>query len=53
MTLSTMPTIRFGVIPFEATLPLAPVHGWPPTTTPAGIQENSSRIFPDFPGRAR
>jgi len=28
VTLSTMPTIRFGVIPFEATLPLAPVHGF-------------------------
>ena len=23
-----MPTIRFGVIPFEAKLPLAPVHGF-------------------------
>ncbi|HMH92038.1 MAG TPA: Scr1 family TA system antitoxin-like transcriptional regulator [Streptosporangiaceae bacterium] len=28
VTLSTMPTIRFGVIPFEAKLPLAPVHGF-------------------------
>ena len=28
VTLSTMPTIRFGVIPFEASLPLAPVHGF-------------------------
>jgi transcriptional regulator with XRE-family HTH domain len=28
VTLSTMPTIRFGVIPFEAELPLAPVHGF-------------------------
>jgi transcriptional regulator with XRE-family HTH domain len=28
VTLSTMPTIRFGVIPFEAQLPLAPVHGF-------------------------
>jgi transcriptional regulator with XRE-family HTH domain len=28
VTLSTMPTIRFGVIPFETGLPLAPVHGF-------------------------
>jgi transcriptional regulator with XRE-family HTH domain len=28
VTLSTMPTMRFGVIPFEAKLPLAPVHGF-------------------------
>lgn len=28
VTLSTMPTIRFGVIPFETRLPLAPVHGF-------------------------
>ena len=28
VALSTMPTIRFGVIPFEAQLPLAPVHGF-------------------------
>jgi transcriptional regulator with XRE-family HTH domain len=28
VTLSTMPTIRFGVIPFEVKLPLAPVHGF-------------------------
>jgi transcriptional regulator with XRE-family HTH domain len=28
VTLSTMPTIRFGVIPFGARLPLAPVHGF-------------------------
>ena len=28
VTLSTMPTIRFGVIPFEAKLALAPVHGF-------------------------
>jgi transcriptional regulator with XRE-family HTH domain len=28
VTLSTMLTIRFGVIPFEAKLPLAPVHGF-------------------------
>lgn len=28
VALSTMPTIRFGVIPFEAILPLAPVHGF-------------------------
>ncbi|HEY7147437.1 MAG TPA: helix-turn-helix transcriptional regulator [Streptosporangiaceae bacterium] len=28
VTLSTMPTIRFGVIPFEAALPVAPVHGF-------------------------
>jgi transcriptional regulator with XRE-family HTH domain len=28
VTLSTMPTIRFGIIPFEAKLPLAPVHGF-------------------------
>jgi transcriptional regulator with XRE-family HTH domain len=28
VTLSTMPTIRFGVIPFEIKLPLAPVHGF-------------------------
>lgn len=28
VTLSTMPTIRFGVIPFEAKLPVAPVHGF-------------------------
>ena len=28
VVLSTMPTIRFGVIPFEANLPLAPVHGF-------------------------
>lgn len=28
VTLSTMPTIRFGVIPFEVSLPLAPVHGF-------------------------
>lgn len=28
VALSTMPTIRFGIIPFEASLPLAPVHGF-------------------------
>lgn len=28
VTLATMPTIRFGVIPFETRLPLAPVHGF-------------------------
>jgi len=28
VALSTMPTIRFGVIPFETMLPLAPVHGF-------------------------
>ncbi|MGO9163086.1 MAG: helix-turn-helix domain-containing protein [Streptosporangiaceae bacterium] len=28
VTLTTMPTIRFGVIPFDAKLPLAPVHGF-------------------------
>jgi len=28
VVLSTIPTIRFGVIPFEANLPLAPVHGF-------------------------
>jgi transcriptional regulator with XRE-family HTH domain len=28
VALSTMPAIRFGVIPFEANLPLAPVHGF-------------------------
>ncbi|HEY1621722.1 MAG TPA: helix-turn-helix transcriptional regulator [Streptosporangiaceae bacterium] len=28
VALSTMPTIRFGVIPFGAHLPLAPVHGF-------------------------
>lgn len=28
VSLSTLPTIRFGVIPFEASLPLAPVHGF-------------------------
>ena len=28
VTLSTMPAIRFGVIPFVAKLPLAPVHGF-------------------------
>jgi transcriptional regulator with XRE-family HTH domain len=28
VTLSTMSTIRFGVIPFDAKLPLAPVHGF-------------------------
>jgi transcriptional regulator with XRE-family HTH domain len=28
VNLSTMPTIQFGVIPFEAELPLAPVHGF-------------------------
>ncbi len=28
IALSTMPTLRFGVIPFESKLPLAPVHGF-------------------------
>jgi len=28
VALSTMPTVRFGVIAFEASLPLAPVHGF-------------------------
>jgi transcriptional regulator with XRE-family HTH domain len=28
VTLSTMPTIRFGVIPFETDFPVAPVHGF-------------------------
>ncbi len=28
VTLTTMPTIRFGIIPFEGKLPLAPVHGF-------------------------
>ncbi len=28
VALSTVPTIRFGVIPFETTLPVAPLHGF-------------------------
>jgi len=28
VTLSTVPTVRFGVIPFEVPLPLAPLHGF-------------------------
>jgi transcriptional regulator with XRE-family HTH domain len=28
VALSTMPTLRFGVIPFEARIPLAPMHGF-------------------------
>ena len=28
VSLSTLTTIRFGVIPFEAQLPVAPVHGF-------------------------
>jgi transcriptional regulator with XRE-family HTH domain len=28
VTLSTMPTVRFGVIPFEVTYPVSPMHGF-------------------------
>jgi transcriptional regulator with XRE-family HTH domain len=28
VTLSTMPTVRFGVIPFEVAYPVAPLHGF-------------------------
>jgi hypothetical protein len=33
VSLSTLTTIRFGVIPFEAQLPVAPVHGFTYTTS--------------------
>jgi hypothetical protein len=68
VVLSTMPTIRFGVIPFEAKLPLAPVHGFWLMDERVVVVENFTasqnltqaseisayvRIFDQFAGAAR